>query len=504
MSQPTLEQVFKTSGVPTYTFVKPNEYVRLIVGLRTPGRGLVIEGPSGIGKTTGVLKALEELSLLENTLKLSARKAEDIKLIEQLPFMGAIGTVLIDDFHRLEGPLKKIVADYMKTLADEETPDSKLVLVGINKAGDSLVKFAADLNNRVDTISLETNSEARVDELISKGEAALNIKINTKSQIISDSHGSFHIAQMLCREVCMSATILEKQDENTKVAVSLEVVRERVLEELARVFFDLARHFATGPRLRREGRAPYLHILNWLAQHEEWSIQLDQALSSHPEQRGSVGQVIDKGYLDVFMRNSANLDEVIHYDPVTRILSIEDPKFIYYLRNLIWNKFSKQVGYLSTNFKGRYDFALSFAGADRLIALELDTLLSDLEILVFYDKNEQHRILASNIEDYLAPIYRSEAEFIIVLLSKDYPLKIWTKFESEQFKKRFGENRVIPIWFSDSPPGMFDLSAEYGGFMIDRGKNITDQLVELRDILAKKLAESRIAPTAEEEEIATL
>ena len=101
MSQPTLEQVFKTSGVPTYTFVKPNEYVRLIVGLRTPGRGLVIEGPSGIGKTTGVLKALEELSLLENTLKLSARKAEDIQLIAQLPSMGAIGTVLIDDFHRL-------------------------------------------------------------------------------------------------------------------------------------------------------------------------------------------------------------------------------------------------------------------------------------------------------------------------------------------------------------------------------------------------------------------
>src|SRR5205814_258622 len=104
-------------------------------------------------------------------------------------------------------------------------------------------------------------------------------KINTKVQIIADSHGSFHIAQMLCREVCMSARILERKEDLTHVVVSLEVVRERVLEELARVFFDQARHFATGPRLRREGRAPYLHVLNWLAQHEEWSIQLDQALS---------------------------------------------------------------------------------------------------------------------------------------------------------------------------------------------------------------------------------
>lgn len=216
MSAPTLEEVFKTSGLPTYTFVKPSEYDRMLVGLRTPGRGLVIEGPSGIGKTTGVLKSLDDLGLGEATLKLSARKKEDVKLIEELPSMGKIGTVLIDDFHWLQPSVKQIVADYMKTLADEETADSKLVLVGINKAGDSLVKFAADLNNRIDTISLETNSEARVNELIEKGEVALNIKINTNRQIVADSHGSFHIAQMLCREVCISAGVLDRKDLTNK------------------------------------------------------------------------------------------------------------------------------------------------------------------------------------------------------------------------------------------------------------------------------------------------
>lgn len=126
MPDPKLEEVFKTSGVPTYTFVKPVEYDRLIVGLRTPGRGLIIEGPSGIGKTTSVLKALEELGLAGKTLSLSARKAEDRALIAELPSMTAIGTVLIDDFHRLDDGVKHCVADYLKTLADEETPNSKL------------------------------------------------------------------------------------------------------------------------------------------------------------------------------------------------------------------------------------------------------------------------------------------------------------------------------------------------------------------------------------------
>ena len=30
---------------------------------------------------------------------------------------------------------------------------------------------------------------------------------------------------------------------------------------------------------------------------------------------------------------------------------------------------------------------------------------------MFYDKNEQHRILAEHVEEYLRPIYQSEASF---------------------------------------------------------------------------------------------
>jgi MoxR-like ATPase len=61
MSTPLLEEVFKTSGVPTFTFVEPSEYTKLLVRLRTPGRGVVIEGPSGIGKTSAVETALKDL-----------------------------------------------------------------------------------------------------------------------------------------------------------------------------------------------------------------------------------------------------------------------------------------------------------------------------------------------------------------------------------------------------------------------------------------------------------
>ena len=63
-----------------------------------------------------------------------------------------IGTVIIDDFHLLSIENKNRLSDLMKTIADEDREDVKLVLIGINRAGDSLVCLAPDLNNRITTV----------------------------------------------------------------------------------------------------------------------------------------------------------------------------------------------------------------------------------------------------------------------------------------------------------------------------------------------------------------
>jgi nucleoside phosphorylase/transcriptional regulator with XRE-family HTH domain len=56
-----LYEVFLKSGVPKVTFVEREDFELLKLSLAQPGRGVVIEGPSGIGKTTAVEKAVEEL-----------------------------------------------------------------------------------------------------------------------------------------------------------------------------------------------------------------------------------------------------------------------------------------------------------------------------------------------------------------------------------------------------------------------------------------------------------
>lgn len=491
---PRLDEVFKKSGLATHTFVEPSEFDRVVVALRTPGRGLIIEGPSGIGKTSCVRKALEHAGMSDSCLMLSARKFADTQYISALPTMSRVGTVIVDDFHRLDESTKKTLTDFMKVLADEEDVESKVILIGINRAGQSLMDYAPDLLHRVEAIKIGRTNVERIIELIERGERALNCEIHVADEIADEAVGSFAMAQILCHEACIQGKVLETAvlAERHRVEASLPSIREAVLRELSPRFFPVARDFATGNKLRREGRAPYLHLLRWLSASPEGALDTKEAITANPELRGSVSQVIDKGHLNTLLQNAAQVADLLHFDTKSELLTAEDPKFLYFIRHLIWSKFSKQVGYYSIEFNSKYDFALSFAGEDREVAEKLTRKLEEKEISVFYDKNEQHRILANDVEEYLAPIYRSEAKFVVALLSVNYPKKIWTKFESEQFKERFGDS-VIPVWFANCPPGIFDESKRVGGLVYDPLGDAEEQIDQIVATLANKLSEERMA-----------
>jgi hypothetical protein len=492
-----LEDVFKLSGVPEVTFVEPIEFPRLVVALRTKGRGVVIEGPSGIGKTSAVSKALLKLDpdSPSSTLELTARKKYDRDLIAALPSIRDAGLVVIDDFHRLPPKLRGDIADYLKVLADEEREDTKIVVIGINEAGQSLLSFAPDLSGRIEVIKFGVNPDDRVRQLINLGCEALNIDFPIADEIIADAVGSFNIAQTLCHDACLTAGITESQEPHVSLTSSYELVRERVLDRLATTFYRRAELFAKGNKLRREGRAPYLQILRWLALSDEWTIDLDREMAKHPTLRGSVSQVVEKGHLaNLLVEKADQLGMLLHYDPDSHVLAVEDPKFFFFIKNLAWNRFAERIGYFDVSFSSRYDFALSFAGPDRDIAELIYSGLSAEEHSVFYDRNEQDRILAENVEEYLAPIYKSEATYVIAILGLEYPTRIWTKFESTQFKDRFGDNSVIPIWFAGLNYGAFDISREVGGETIDRAQPLEGQVNRIVAALAKKLQAHRLTP----------
>ena len=116
------------------------------------------------------------------------------------------GTVIVDDFHRLSDEHKLVIADLMKTLADEGSAHSKLVVLGITNAGQALIAFGKDLSNRIEIIPFEANPEYKVEELLVKGETALHARLNVLGDIVHDAQGSFYIARCLRTTLALRQT----------------------------------------------------------------------------------------------------------------------------------------------------------------------------------------------------------------------------------------------------------------------------------------------------------
>lgn len=487
-----LEAVFKDSGIPTFTFVESQEYLKTKVALRTEGKGVVIEGPSGIGKTSCVKKIIDELGEA-NPRFLTPLKPRDLEIIRQIiDSPENAGTVIIDDFHRLDEYTKNKFANLLKVGADESRTDFKLVLIGINQAGDSLINLNRDLNNRITTIRFERNSEDKVRELITKGENVMNVRFKDKEEIVKKSAGSFHVAQMLCRQMCLENNVDEKRDAIVEIAIPLEEVVGKLVKEMDIAYGEGIKTFARGNRNRTGGNRPYYRLLTFLSTSSAGTIYINDLKRRYPELKGSLIQITDKknsvgkSYLAQLIDKDDTIKHMLYFDVVSNTLTIEDPKVLFYLRNKNMDTLAVECGFNLEKKTYCYDYAISFAGEKREIAETLFQELTGLGLSVFYDKDHTAEMLGSDVEKYLKPIYESESQYIIVLLDKFYPEKIWTRFESETFSIRHGENAVIPILFDDFTLDSTSIYYNRGHHTISSTQDLDTQLKNLSKILWEK------------------
>jgi hypothetical protein len=96
-----------------------------------------------------------------------------------------------------------------------------------------------------------------------------------------------------------------------------------------------------------------------------------------------------------------------------------------------------------------------------------------------------------DVEDYLVPIYKTEAMFVLPILSPTYPTRIWAKIESDAFKERFGQSAVIPIKLSTVQEGFFNDYMRYGYLALDMSGDIEAQLINIADTLGRRMLDER-------------
>jgi adenylate kinase family enzyme len=345
-----LPDVFVKSGLPDVTFVPREDFFLLKLALEQPGRGVVIEGPSGVGKTTSVEKAVESLKNTELRAHipiqrlLSARNPEDRKALQTLRRWHK-GTVIIDDFHRLDVNLRQDLVDYLKELADTSSKTKKIVIVGIPRTSQSLVNLSSDVATRLDVFTLGRVKDELILQMIEKGEAALNISFDRKSELALVANGSLNVAQFICFYLCALSGIEQTQNQKQVLHCDIDRAIEYVMTYLAKKFEESIEYFiAMGGARDVTG----LRLLEELALTEDGFLSLPFLKDSRPDLALNIKRFSEEHWMEKLYNEHPDISHHLFFDQVRQTLVIDDPQLAFYLKKVRFSTLAKEVGKAST------------------------------------------------------------------------------------------------------------------------------------------------------------
>ena len=487
MSRRLLADVFITVGLPPYTYVRPSYYGEVRADIEEPGKHLLIEGPSGVGKTCVVCKVFEEIGWRryssdpnralgdedygavgeeERTLDAGQRyswvSARDEGAEPQVsaflevsnsgrtPFPSVL---VIDDFHLFPVGRRATIGSQLKRLSDrvfEGAAPPKVILIGIPTTGNSLVSDAYDLGPRLGTYRLTRATDSEIDRLIAEGESALNVLFDDRSSLLTESAGNFWLAQHICKKICATAEVYQSAEDTKILSFDLLGMRQRLMVELSQRYMPVARAFAKGKKWRPGGNKPYLEVLLALASLPDLVVTYDTILRVVPEQRRPGLRAIRQRIPEVICDPSRGVDlrKQIAFDPDSGF-SLEDPLFRYFLSNLNHSYLYKDLGIevdeLERARKFHFDVGFSFAGETRRIVEAVNEHLKAEEISTFYDFDQQAVLLALDLEETLGRVYAKYCQYYLVFLDEHYLSKVWTKYEKDILTHSGRKDHIVPV-----------------------------------------------------------
>jgi hypothetical protein len=448
-----LEDVFVTEGVPEETYVDPPNFNQILLDIRHVGKPVVLEGPSGTGKTCTVKKVLERIGRSSDWMYLSARKSEDVELIQELADRPSPGVFIIDDFHRLGPRHQEKLSDIAKLAAEEGEPQKhpKLVLIGINQVGTALIQFSPDVAKRCGIHRVQPATLEQTTRLVEKGCAALNIKFDHNSLFFQESRGDYWLTQRLCSAACSLDNIIETQPEIRTLSADFDRVRKSIIEHLEAAYYEPVKEFCRGRRFR-PSNDPYYRILRFIATKPELtsSVDLVELANANPEIAGSINNVKDVR-LSVLLNEKPRAGQYFYFNRETARLSIEDPAVFYFLRNLDWEKVRSDCGFRDAGQASQpIDIALSFAGENRELAKLIANRLRELDVSVYFDEDYENLILGKQLSDEFERAFSKQSRYVVCLLDVLHRKKIWPTFERDVFLPRVKQAQVIPIYLDDT------------------------------------------------------
>lgn len=446
----TVEEVFRTEGVPEFTFVKPPNFNEILVDIRNEGKPTIIEGQSGTGKTT-VVKKIIEFAYPDGGFKyLSARTARDVPTILSIAKGETQGKWIIDDFHRLDSTIQEKIADIVKVAAEDfdSNVHPKLVLIGINKVGSELIYLVHDIAKRCGIHRILPGDREIIGKMIECGEEKLNVSLEDKDAIFEETGGDYWLAQLTCQTICLNHDVLETEEDNCTLEYRKAIVREKIVTRLENSYKQPVEEFCRGKRFRPTND-PYFRLLKLIGSQGNSIVDLNELANAHSDFKGSINN-IKEHRITVVLESKPICDRYFYYNSDTKSFAIEDPAFFYYLQHLDWDELRRDCGFRENETTFDWDFAISFAGENRELAKTIADLLRVLDCTVFYDQYYEVNYLGSAWSQQFKEIFGSKSRYVVCLLDCNHANKIWPTFERDCFKSRVADAAVIPIFLDDT------------------------------------------------------
>jgi hypothetical protein len=494
MEKRKLADVFSTVGLPKYTYVKPRYFGEVRADIEQPGKHLLIEGPSGIGKTCVVYKVFEELgwALDVDYSYVTARDqdaAERVNAFIKHVVAGETPSpslIVVDDFHLLPQETRDGFGSILKRLSDrtfEQNNPPKAILIGIPTTGTALLAEANDLGPRLGSYRFKGASDGEINKLLDEGESALGVIFEDREYVLSESSQNFWLAQHIANKICATQEVFEQQDEVMILTFDLLAIRQRLMEELSQRYLGTATTFAKGKKWRPGGNKPYLDVLLALAKNPDLTVTYDKILNLVPERRRPGVKAVRSRIDEVIYDSSRNVDLRKQIAFSGHEFTIEDPLFRYFLSNMKEDSIYQQLGVeKDTVERARsytYDVGFSFAGETRRIVELVNSELKGEDVLTFYDFDEQAVLLAEDLELLLEKVYSESCAYYLVFIDENYAIKAWTKFEKDIMTHSGRSGHIIPVTLDESgikgvvgissTVGRIDLREQWTELRTDRG-----------------------------------
>jgi hypothetical protein len=474
MSSDTYEvqEVFNEGTFPEVTYVEPNEYGHFLTAFRAEGKHLTLYGASGTGKTTLVEKVLRDEGVRpQDYLKFNGQKyakvndilqvfSEEIEVDEDLQgitdYLKLLDFIWIDDFHRLSEECRRHLSSLLKFWHENNV---HFILVGIASSAQELFSEDREIGIRNEPFAMEPQNEEFVEELLDRGEEALNIKFNSRlrREIISVSNGIPPVVHIMAKSCCIESKVYETCTSRKELDVTLDATRQYVLKTFDAKYLSRVVGLSKGKKQSKSVHFTYFDIVKAISRSDKSEIPKSYLIEEIVDPIGDDKKRKQKrtsfynclNHLQDVIENKG-LEDVIIYDEDAEVISIEDPTFRFYLNFVDLNEIERRIHRHEDEFP--YDLAVSFAGEYR------DTVESFVEecklrnLNVYYDFDQQVDLWGMNLEETLADVFANQAKHMVVFLSEEYPKKDWPDFELQVGRKaddERSEEYILPVLIED-------------------------------------------------------